>query len=1502
MSTEQDPNTLDAPESIAIIGMSGRFPKARDLAEFWANLRDGVDCILDLSDADLRESGTDPASLPPGYVRSAALINGIEMFDAGFFSFSPREAEILDPQSRLFLECSWEALESAGYISESYPGWVGLYAGVSIPGYFLANLASNAELMSSLGFFHLMLSNDRDYFATRTSYKLNLRGPSVNVQTACSTSLVAVHLACQSLLSYQCTLAVAGGVRLQVPQKRGYVAQEGSIFSPDGRCRSFDAKGQGALFGEGVGVVVLKRLSEAIADGDPIHAVIRGSAFNNDGAMKVGYTAPSVEGQAEVIALAHAVAGVDPETITYVEAHGSGTPLGDPIEVAALTQAFRAGSNSREARGFCALGSVKSSVGHLEAASGIAGLVKATLALENGAIPPNLHFETPNPQIDFDSSPFFVNTKLREWPRSLPGQPPRRAGVSSFGMGGTNAHVILEEAPERAPSGPSRPWQLLPLTARTPTALEAVTDRLVEWLEKHPGEPLADVAHTLQAGRRTFAHRRALVCRDREDAIAALRSRDPRRLLGAVEENAERPVAFLLPGLGDHYPGMGLGLYRHEPAFRAALDHAAELLRSEGIDLLASLYPQGTGPEAEETPAGDGKADLRAMLGRAPEASTEGAALHRTEVAQPAVFAVEYALAKVLEEWGIRPQALAGYSLGEYVAACLAGVFSFEDALRLVARRARLIGQLPAGAMLSVALPEEAAQEVLKDLKDKDIKDSKDPKDGSKDLKDWELLSVAAVNGPALTVLSGPPAAIEAVAAVLAERGIATRRLPTTHAFHSRMMEPLSDGLRDLLRGVRLAPPEIPYLSNVTGTWITAEEATDPGFWVRHLVEPVRFGASLTELLAERSRLLVEVGPGQGLSSLALQLAGHAPDTAPVAVPALRPSYERRPDTAFLLGSLARLWLAGLPIDWAGFAQHERRNKLRLPTYPFERKRYWIESVMPTAQPAAPGPAGQTGPEAPAPASVLTARHDRPVNLRNPYVAPRDETEERLVEIWQSLLGVAPIGIHDSFFELGGQSLLAPQLLLRMHRELDVDFPMRDLFEAPTIAELAVAIEVLRTEGAAALAAARETVDLRAEVVLDPAIRAEGERVPSGDPTEVFVTGATGFFGAFLVDELVRRTNARIHCLVRATGSDPAGEAERRLRDSLASREVWRDEMEGRVTAVPGDLGEPLFGLSEEAFHDLAARVDVIYHCGTWVNFTYPYKVLKPSNVLGTIEALRLAGRVRTKPVHYVSSIAAVPEVEYGYRDDPTVYEDDDTDSLSGLFGGYGETKWVSEQLCKAARSRGIPVSIYRPGVLGGHSRTGVSNTRDMVWNMIKGCIQAGAMPSGQQFLDVTPVDYVAASLVHISLHDENLNRVFQFPHPQLPRWRAVFEFMRDYGYPVEMVDSTEWMQQILALIQSGADNALAPFAPVVANYDAYAESASAEQREGQMKIVHHDDRNTRAAIAGTHIACPALDAALLTTYFDHFIRTGFLPPPPREGAEMARRAHSRKGDPLVEA
>src|SRR6185436_17714508 len=692
---------FDEGLDVAIIAMNGRFPGAPDLDRFWRNLRDGVESVRFHSVDELIARGGDPAVVgDPSWVRASAWIDGVDLFDAGFFGFSPREAETMDPQQRVFLELAWESLEQAGYDSRRAAGLTGVYAASGTNEYLFFHLLPH--LADPRNVLQLSIGNEKDFLATRVSYELDLRGPSLNVQTGCSSGLVAVHLACQALLSCQCDMALAGGISLQLPRLPGYLYQPAGILSPDGRCRPFSADARGTIAASGAGVVVLKRLSEAIADGDTIRAVIKGSALNNDGGGKLGYTAPSIEGQARVIDMAHAAAAVEPRSITYVEGHGSGTPLGDPIEVATLTRAFRAGTGDRR---FCALGSVKSNIGHTEAAAGMAGLIKTVLALEHCEIPPTPGFERPNPQIDFAASPFWVNSERIAWPR---GPEPRRAGVSSFGIGGTNAHVVVEEAPDTAPSSPPRPWDLLVLSARSEAALEMATDRLAGARRGEQSENLSDVAWTLQAGRRRFAHRRVLVCRDGDvaDAARALRERDPRRLLGGFDEAGDRPVVFLFPGLGDHYPGMAAGLYRDEPVFRERFDHCADLLKPLlGMDLRPLLFPPGA--EEERT----GGPDLRSMLGRTEPLA--GSPLARTALAQPALFAVELALARLWMSWGLRPAALLGYSLGEYVAACVAGVLSEEDALRVVAGRARLIEELPAGAMLAVALSEEETAPLL---------------------------------------------------------------------------------------------------------------------------------------------------------------------------------------------------------------------------------------------------------------------------------------------------------------------------------------------------------------------------------------------------------------------------------------------------------------------------------------------------------------------------------------------------------------------------------------------------------------------------------------------------------------------------------------------------------------------------------------------------------------------------------------------------------------------
>jgi phthiocerol/phenolphthiocerol synthesis type-I polyketide synthase E len=871
---------------IAVIGMACRLPGARNVEEYWRNLRGGVESLTELTREELLAAGEDPAMIDaPNYVPVARMIEDIDLFDAQFFGSSPREAEVLDPQQRLILQCAWEALESAGYDSETYPGLVGVYAGCKL-NLYLWNIYSNPGIIQTVGDFQAQVSNEKDYVATRISYKLGLGGPSITVQSACSTSLVAVHLGCQGLLAGESDMVLAGGVAISLPHKTGYLFREGEIYSPEGRIRAFDARAQGTIFGSGLGMVVLKRLEDALADGDTIRAVIKGSAMNNDGSVKVGYTAPGVDGQTRVIRAAQIAAQVEPDTISYIEAHGTGTPIGDPIEVKALTEAFRART---ERTGFCALGSVKTNIGHLGTAAGVAALIKVVLALENGEIPPSLLFEEPNPQIDFAGSPFFVNAALRPWERN---GGPRRAGVSAFGIGGTNAHVIVEEAPEVPRPAPSRPWQLLVVSAKTPTALDTATENLRRHLEEHPETPLADAAFTLQNGRRPMEQRRMVVCRDREDAVAALA--DPRRQVSGTPALKDPPVVFLFSGQGAQYVGMGRELYDREPLFRAEVDRCCDLLEPHlGFDLRRVLYP---------APGNEEEAERR---------------IGRTAVTQPALFVVEYAMARLWMEWGVRPEAMIGHSVGEYVAACLAGVMSLEDALALVAARGRLMDALPGGAMLGVPLPEKEVEELL-----------------------GAQLSLAAVNGPGRSVVSGPEEAVEDLRERLAARGVACRRLHTSHAFHSQMMEPILAPFLALVSEVPLRAPQIPYLSNVTGRWIREEEATDPGYWVRHLRGAVRFGDGLGELLQDARRVLLEVGPGQTLVSLARQHSGRG--AGRVLLTSLRHPKEEQPDQAFLLRTLGQLWIAGVGVDWKRFYEGESRRRVPLPTYPFEEKRYWI--------------------------------------------------------------------------------------------------------------------------------------------------------------------------------------------------------------------------------------------------------------------------------------------------------------------------------------------------------------------------------------------------------------------------------------------------------------------------------------------------------------------------------------------------------------------------------
>ncbi|MBX2821167.1 MAG: SDR family NAD(P)-dependent oxidoreductase, partial [Rhodothermaceae bacterium] len=874
-------DTLD----IAIIGMSARFPGAPNLDTFWENLRDGKESIRFFTDDELASYH---ATDDPEYVKAAPALDDIDKFDAAFFGYAPREAQMMDPQHRLLLECATSALEHSGYASDTYDGLISVFAGSAMNTYLLfSGLAPHYidEYLPTL------IGNDKDFLATRISYKLNLKGPSVTVQTACSTALVATHMACQSLLNGESDIALAGAVSVRVPHNAGHQYIPGSVFTPDGHCRPFDAKANGTIFGSGVGVVVLKRLDAALEDGDYIHAVIKGTAINNDGASKVDYTAPSVESQSEAIAEALGVSGVDASTISYVEAHGTGTAIGDPIEVAALTKAYR---NYTDKNGFCAIGSVKSNIGHLDVAAGMAGMIKTILALKHKQLPPTLHYTEPNPEIHFDKTPFYVNDKLSAWDTQ---EAVRRAGVSALGIGGTNAHIILEEAPDHPPSHSLDKHHLLLWSAKTEEALDEASNNLQHYLINNPGVSLNDVAYTLQTGRNRFEHKRFMVAKNVQEAIDVFEGAKPGRTYSSAQKAASRELIFMFPGQGAQYVQMGRDLYEHETVFRETIDRCADMLRDrESMDLKGLLYPK----EGDEHTA------------------TER--LKQTKYTQPALFAVCYALAKQLEHWGIQAQGYIGHSIGEYVAACLAGVFSLEDALGIVTQRGKLMQDMPAGSMLAVSLAKQEIEAYLDDN-----------------------VSLAAVNATELCVVSGTHEAIETLENTLTAQDIQAKRLHTSHGFHSNMMQPAADAFFEYLDQITLRPPSTPFISNLSGTWISAEQATDAQYWANHLRNAVLFEKGLHTLLQETSRVFVEVGPGRTLTSF---LRMHPSRTkSHAAITSMRHPKDTESDQSVVLHALGNLWLNGVNPDWDALDEELNSRRIPLPTYPFKRQPHWFKST-----------------------------------------------------------------------------------------------------------------------------------------------------------------------------------------------------------------------------------------------------------------------------------------------------------------------------------------------------------------------------------------------------------------------------------------------------------------------------------------------------------------------------------------------------------------------------
>lgn len=1001
------PRASSETQDIAIIGMAGRFPDADDVEQFWRNIAAGKCAVRHFTDEELLRAGVSPQEFTaPNYVRAGLVLRDIDCFDASFFGFTPRDAEIMDPQQRFLLECAVEVLENAGYPNEKQAGRIGVFVGKGTSLYLLESLLPNTELIQRLGMMPLLNFNEKDYAATLLSYKLSLTGPSINVNTACSTSLVAVHLACESLLKGECDIAVAGGVSFVNLGKSGYVYQEGHILSPDGLCRAFSDDANGTVFGSGVGLVALKPLVSALRDRDTIHAVIKGSAINNDGAQKVSFTAPSLHGQAEVISKAQIRAAASPDTIQLIEAHGTGTGLGDPVEFGALRKVF---GGPRKDGSRCSLGAVKSNIGHLDAAAGIAGLIKVVQALKYEQIPPTLHVSVPTRKVDFADSPFELTPVLKNWPA---GAAARRAGVSAFGVGGTNAHVVVEEAPAVQPRTTMSGYQVLPVSAKSPESLKAMVRALAEEFGKRPELNLEDVAFTLQVGRNAYPNRICIVC----DRLSAAEEQfaQPERLILECRSKGHKPEAvFLFPGQGSLEMDATYELYQNEARFRGALDECAAIVQQyAGEDLRHWLYSKNAGS----------KARVR---------------IEQTAITQPVLFSVEYALARFWESLGIRPAAMLGHSLGEYVAACVAGVFSLPEALSLMIVRGRLLQSLPPGQMLAVACSEAQLRQLL---------------EGS-------MCCLAAVNGPSQCVASGSSADIAALQKRLQAEGIPGSILRTSHAFHSHMVEPVLQTFENCVAEIERRPPVTPFISNVTGTWITDAEAMSPAYWSQHLRQTVRFGDGLQQVLGIRNCVLLEVGPGNVLTSLVKQTDRSVPAIASLSRSALQD--ERRT----FLEAVGQLWLHGAEIDWAPLHEGSQPRRVPLPSYAFERKRYWIEQRrrLFNSHPVAIEIVQAAQPEVTMaePAAAINGSHENG-HAKAESFGPRDAIEVRLVEIWKSYLGVESIGVRQSFFEMGGDSLLASRLHSQLRREFNVELPLAMMFELETIRHLALYITISR--------------------------------------------------------------------------------------------------------------------------------------------------------------------------------------------------------------------------------------------------------------------------------------------------------------------------------------------------------------------------------------------------------------------------------------------------------
>jgi amino acid adenylation domain-containing protein len=982
-------------DGIAIIGISARFPKADNINQFWNNLVKGIDCVERFSVDSLRAAGiTDAVLSDSKFVPCGGRINDAEMFDASFFGYSPREASLMDPQHRIFLECGWKAIEDSGYDVSRLDCSVGVFASCGMNHYLIHNILANPTIAANSNEIQLILGNDKDFLTTRLSYKLNLRGPSFDIQTACSSSLVAVHVACQNLLTYQCDMALAGGVFLQIPWWNGYLLADGDIRSPDGRCRPFDKDANGTVFGEGAGVVVLKRLQEALKDHDHIYAVIRGSAVNNDGAVKAGFTAPAIEGQTAVIVQALQSAGINASEVSYIETHGTGTQIGDPIEIAALSRAFKHFTNKTN---FCALGAVKASIGHLDAAAGIAGLIKTALALYHKQIPPTINFKVPNPLLKLEETPFFINDRLKNW--DVKQSEKRYAGVNSLGVGGTNVHIVLEQPPQCVSEESCRTVHFLPFSAKSSDSLIAAADNLSSFLNRDHDVSMADTAMTLQMGRQHFPYRSFFISESGDNKRSLFKNEsEPVEL---PKTSKSQKIVFMFSGQGSQYLKMGADLFSMERSFREAFEQCSEIAGKHiHLNLCDLLY----------------------------NSSDDSDCLNQTETTQPLLFSFEYALVKLWENYGVAPQAMIGHSIGEYVAACIAGVFSLDDALFVVCERGRVMQKQPSGGMLSVKLS---------------------PAELSSFLDSGTEISV--INAPSVCVVSGTHEHLEKLSKKFADHNIDYRKINTSHAFHSYLMQGAVNSFNSILSRITLSKPVLPFVSNVSGTYFTDSDLSDKSYWGRHLRETVRFQDGLSRLFDDGYRVFLEVGPGNTLvsfvcSSFASWKAVHQDHSESIlALSSVRHFRQHQNDSVHFLNSLGRLWQHGIDIDFSPFYKGESRYRVSLPCYPFEKKKCWINPVSKIGVSIGIG----VNPQTTDPFSIKAAGKTKAVNKSDRREAT--DLSEVISSIWKDLLGLNSVEPQKSFFESGGDSIWASQLLSRIRDKVKIEVPLSTLYKAPTL-------------------------------------------------------------------------------------------------------------------------------------------------------------------------------------------------------------------------------------------------------------------------------------------------------------------------------------------------------------------------------------------------------------------------------------------------------------------